>query len=144
MISNEEFASLRFKDFFPCLVPAILENWEYQDRNWVGEAFGFTEWLCPEDSPSTLGSIALDLPELPQAGLEHLLNRLGLPLSLGMSREQVFSCLGPPINSFAFTNDRSTYDFQVSSGGSYLVSCTIKRDGGLCYLTMLSIDRPHA
>lgn len=143
MISNEEFATLRLKDFFPGLAPTQLENWEYQDRIWVGEAIGFTEWLCPEESPSTLGSIALDMLDLPQAGIEQLLKRLSLSLSAGMSREQVFSNLGNPIKSYAFANDRSTYDFQVCSGGSYLVSCTIKNNGGLCYLSVLSTSKPH-
>jgi hypothetical protein len=140
MISNEDFSKLRLRDFFPDLEPVPLKDWEYEGRIWVGEAIGFTEWLYPEETPTILGSIALYMPELPKAGLDNLLSRLSLPLSTGMSCEQVFGVFGSPTKTYAFAEDRSTYEFRACNGGSYLVSCTIKNEGGLCYLTMLSTN----
>ena len=59
MISHSHFGRLRLADFRPEEGVAALENWEFMDQMWVGEAVGFSEWLRLEDEPDTLRSLAI-------------------------------------------------------------------------------------
>src|SRR3954447_21497271 len=51
MIPHTKFGQLRLKQFLPDADIAELEDWEYEERVWVGEAVGFSEWLRPVEDP---------------------------------------------------------------------------------------------
>jgi len=55
MITHSDFKKLRLNQFFSDLEPTKLENWEFMGNIWVGEAIGFSEWLCLEQTPNELG-----------------------------------------------------------------------------------------
>jgi hypothetical protein len=84
---HDAFGQLRLADFVrpDDLVP--LRNWEYLERIWVGEAWGFTAWLRLESDPEVTRSVELALPALPASTAKTMLAALGLPLRYGMSRE---------------------------------------------------------
>ena len=92
MIPYSEFASLRLSQFRPDTEITPLEDWEYEDRTWVGEAIGFSEWLRPADSPEVLGSLAIDFDEFPAPAAERVLQAIGLSVRPGMTIDELWCC----------------------------------------------------
>jgi len=135
MIPHSEFHQLRLVDFVPDVV--LLTDWQFMGRTWVGQAVGFTEWLMPEDSPDTLGSIALDLVALSPSVSETVLARLGLSMRRGMTASEVGAVLGTCLSTKRFVEDRLSHDFEVGGGDRYSVNCTIHRDDGLIYVVVM-------
>ena len=85
LIPYDRFERLRLSQLHPDAARiATLRNWEFMGGVWVGEADGFTAFLCPEASPDTLGSIELDLLDLPEALGARVLAAIELPLQSGM------------------------------------------------------------
>src|SRR6516165_5206795 len=96
LIPYERFGKLRLSQFFPDRKVVNdpkdrgkgkrfvqnditeLEDWEFMDRVWVGEAIGFTEWLRLQDDPKVLRSISLHLAELPKSVAEAVFQTIGL------------------------------------------------------------------
>lgn len=138
--SYEDFGALRLKAFVSRGVRA-LQNWEYADERWVGEAIGFTEILRLERDPEVVRSVAVALVDLPERVQAALLGAIGLPLRRGMTLGQITRVLGKPTGTHKFVPDRTTYEFRVGSP-RYRVSCTILAEGGLIYVTMLAPTRP--
>ena len=137
MITHQAFKKLRLNQFFPDIAVVALENWEFMDQLWVGEAIGFSEWLCFEERPTELGLLALDLNGLPDAGCRAVLQALDLPLAKGMSIAEIETVLGQADRTNQFVPDRKSYDFLVTNGEPYHISCTVLNDGGLSYLVVM-------
>lgn len=133
---RQEFAKLRLGQFFPTETVRRLENWEFMGRTWIGEAIGFSEWLCPVESETELQSLAIDFEVLPRNGCERVLATLGLPLKPGMSEDSVRNVLGEPIEVQQFVSDRKSLEFKCGTGETYTISCTLKEAGGLSYLVV--------
>lgn len=133
-----EFRRLRLSDFVGLESVALVADWEYMDRVWVGEAVGFSEWLCLETNPSVLGSMAVDFDGLDSSVVQRILERLGLPLCAGMGADAIARLLGEPCAERVFGPDRSTFEYLVGADDRYTLSCTVKKDGGLVYCTLIS------
>lgn len=137
MIPHNCFIFLRLAQFIPMEAITQLDQWEYMDQFWVGEAVGFSEWLRPQNDPEALGSMALDFATLPQDVAEHILETLELPLRPGMSLGQIEAVLGHPNDTLAFTQDRKTYEFAPRAEYPYAISCTVRKTDGLTYLVVM-------
>jgi hypothetical protein len=139
--SWSDFARLRLRQFADPEAIVPLEDWEYMGCLWVGEAIGFTEWLCVEAEPEILRSVALALGALPEAVAAAILERLGLPmLRRGLDADTIEGALGPCIERARFVADRETLEFEVGAPEAYQVSCTVHRDEGLIHVTMMRAD----
>jgi hypothetical protein len=138
MISYAAFGALRLKDFVNVPV-TTLENWEFMDKEWVGEALGFSEWLRLQSDPATLRSLALDFEGFPAASSTRVLAVLGLRLRGGMTLDQLRQVLGEPLEVVAFVPDRTTYEFATGGEDPFNVSCTVRSDTGLSYVL---VSRP--
>lgn len=138
LVPYAEFGSLRLAHFVDLDRLVDLEGWEYLDHIWVGEAVGFSEWLRLASAPEVLGSLAVDLVELPPSAVGQILGKLRLPLRAGMTIHEVSAVLGEPRASLMFTPDRETFEYLVGAEDRYTLSCTINHEGGLVYLTVLS------
>jgi hypothetical protein len=84
MISHARFGKLRLAEFRPDAEIAELDNWEFMDRIWVGEAIGFSEWLRLKNKPETLRSLAIDFSEFPGQAAADVLRAIDLPVRAGM------------------------------------------------------------
>ena len=135
MLPHVKFAALRLSSFVPQEEISPLDNWEFLDRLWVGEAVGFSEWLRDKGSPTALGSLSLDL-ELSEQTWDAVLVKIGLPLKKGMPLSEVEAVLGTPREVQAFVGDRKSYNFRVGAPEAYDVSCTIHDRAGLIYLVV--------
>lgn len=135
MIPFREFAALRLTHFArPGEEVVRLEEWEFQDEVWVGEALGLTQFLRRRAEPATLRSIGLDLDALPDALTQDLLDTLDLPLRFGMSEDEVRARMGCPCGAVSFAGS-SSLEFEVPvDDGTYTVSCTVDPEDGLVYL----------
>ena len=142
MIPHEDFHRLRLESFFPGVEIVQLENWEFLDRIWIGEAIGFSEWLRPTEQPDELGSLAIDFVELPEQNTMEILSVLDLPLSRGMLVDEIRKRLGEPVSEHHFVKDRVTYEFLRGGSEPYLISCTVLNEGGLTYV-VISIPPTH-
>jgi hypothetical protein len=125
---------MRLRDFASDVVE--LDDWEFMGRVWLGEAIGFSEWLRPVDDPEQLGSLALDLCDLPPELIEHVLGRLQLPLSRGMDLAQIRGHLGNPVGTQKFASDRRSFDFKCDG---YLIGCTVHDADGLIYIVVMPL-----
>ena len=111
-----------------------LDGWEFMGRLWVGEAIGFSEWLRPADDPARLGSLALDLCDLPPDLSARVLDRLHLPLSRGMDLARIRGRLGDPVGTQRFVSDRCSFKFSIDG---YSISCTVHDADGLIYVVVM-------
>jgi hypothetical protein len=137
LLPHDQFGRLRLADFASAEVEITeVEDWEYLDRMWIGEVIGFTEWLRPVEKPDVLGSLSLDLLDLPQEMSQRIFDALRLPLSRGMKYDQVKSVLGEPVGADQFISSQTTYDFHCGSKWQYEIGCTIRDENGLSYLTI--------
>src|SRR5262249_10296475 len=134
---------LRLVDYVPAHDIVQLDGWEYLDREWLGEAKGFTEWLRLESDPDVLRSIALGLQALSASVITAVLTTLRLPLSCGMTFQEIALVLGQPVELSTFVPDRTTYDFHIDDVDAYTVGCTVYQDHGLIYLTVHPTPLPE-
>lgn len=145
LISHEEFGRLRLSQFVQdASTTDELEDWEYMDCLWVGEAIGFTEWLRYQDEPETLGCISLDLEALPAEVEQKILSHIHLPLHRGMDYTQVVGVLGEPDGVQEFVAEQKSYEFNIGSASRYLVDCTIHQGSGLKYITVVALEPDEA
>jgi hypothetical protein len=121
MLTHNEFQKLRLSQFVDAREITELVDWEFLGHEWVGEAIGFTEWLRPRSSPDLLGSIALDLGELPTQVAEACLSCIGLPLRRHMTRSQLVDLFGEPLRTFRFLEDRATHEFRIDTTDPYVL-----------------------
>jgi hypothetical protein len=143
MISHSRFGKLRLADFRSEAEIAELENWEFMDHMWVGEAIGFSEWLRLENKPDTLRSLAIDFSEFPEQAAAEVLQTIELPVRGGMKIDELRKLLGKPVKEERFVKDRVSYEFVVARPSKYNVSCTVLNKGGLTYLVVM-IPLPRA
>jgi hypothetical protein len=136
MISHARFGKLRLADFRPDAEIVQLENWEFMDRIWVGEAVGFSEWLRLENKPEVLGSLAIDFSEFPAKAAEEVVRAIDLPVRAGMKADRLRALLGKPVDEYRGVKDRVSYDFVIPGPPRYNVSCTVLNKGGLTYLVV--------
>jgi hypothetical protein len=136
MLSYAAFAALRLSQFAPPDEIVPLDNWEFLDQIWVGEAIGFSEWLRPRNNSNALESLALDLSELPASVSGAVLAKLGLPLKAGMRLHTIAAMLGEPTGTANFVDDRTTYEFRCGEPESYDVSCTVHDTVGLLHIAV--------
>jgi hypothetical protein len=139
MISHACFGALTLAQFLPDAEIAELENWEFMDRLWLGEAIGFSEWLRLENDPGVLRSLAIDFTGFPERAAAEVLRTTELPVRRGMKRDEICEVLGEPTNEVRLpkVKDRVTYQFVVGPP-RYDVSCTVRNDGGLSYLVVMA------
>ena len=140
MITYAAFGALRLRQFVDPNLVEILDDWEFMGRLWVGEAFGFSEFLRLRRRPRVLRSLSIDLLEFPTEQAQRVLALLGLPLAPGMSREQVDRLLGEPVRTLNYAPDRVTYEYVTDGRQPYEVSCTLREDVGLAYI---NVKRPR-
>lgn len=147
LISYSELAALRLttlaSDVKGLPGPIVsLENWQYQGREWIGEGVGaFTDFLRPINDPTRVGAVSLDLVDLPDVFQVEVLRKLRLPLVRGMSKDAVIASMGrAPARVMKFAEDRVTLEFEVGDRWRYEVSCTIRDDAGLTFVTLIRRD----
>ena len=136
MIPYERFGKLRLGRFLPVEDIVRLDNWEFMDNLWVGEAVGFSEWLRLKDDPDILRSIAIDFAKFPPQAAA-VLSEIGLPVRAGMELEHLRRLFGEPINQHRFVEDRVTFEFLTDEPHPYRVSCTLLDSGALIYLVVM-------
>ena len=136
MISHARFGKLRIAQFRPDAEIAELDNWEFMDHIWVGEAVGFSEWLRLKKEPETLRSLAIDFSEFPEPA--EVLRTIGLSVRGGMKLNELRDLLGEPVKEQRFVKDRVSYEFVVPGPPKYDVSCTVLNKGGLTYLVVMA------
>jgi hypothetical protein len=141
-ISHDAFGRLRLVDFLSTEHLEQLCGWEYLDRDWVGEASGFTEWLRLDSQRDVTRSIAIDLAALPETTVQNMLAALRLPLRAGLDRQEIVAVLGEPTEIQTFVHDRVTLVFDVCAVDPYEVSCTVHQEQGLTYLTVHTTPLP--
>ena len=137
LISYGAFGKLRLCSFLRRGV-VDLENWEFDGRRWIGEAYVFTEVLRLERDPTIVRAVSVDLIELPRAPRTALLEALGLPLRRGMQLDELTVLFGRPRRSCAFVDDRTTYEFRIGRRWRYRLHCVLLHDGGLIYVQLLT------
>ena len=142
MISHSHFGRLRLAAFRPDESVAALENWEFMDQTWIGEAVGFSEWLRLESDPEVLRSLAIDFAEFPADAADEVLQTVELPVRRGMQLHELEPLLGKPVREHRFTEKRVSYDFVLAGPPHYVVSCTVLNAGGLTYLVIM-VPRPE-
>ncbi len=138
MIDYADFRRLRLADFLAPTEIVLLHEWEFEERLWVGEAHGFSEWLRLASTPEELGSIGLDCSAFPRAAAQEVLSRLGLPIRPEMTIEELELILGPSRSSKRFVPDRVTYKFVTTGAEPFCISCTVLNEGGLTYLGVMT------
>jgi hypothetical protein len=135
MIPHVKFGQLRLKQFLPNAEIAELEDWEYEERVWVGEAVGFSEWLRPVEDPEILGSLSINFKEFPERAADQVLKAIELPLKRGMTADNLKAVLGEPVETLRFVPGKVTYGFMTPE--PYKVSCTVEDEGGLIFLEVM-------
>jgi hypothetical protein len=143
MISHAEFGKLRLMQFIPESELEELQGWEYMDHLWLGESYGFSEWLRLEAEPGILRCLALDFSDFPQEALLKVIKRLDLSVWGGMKLDPLIQLFGKPIHEEHFVKDRVTYEFSLQETAEYTLSCTVLNEGGLTYLVIQSPIPPE-
>lgn len=137
LIPHDQFGRLRLIQFLSDVDLAELENWEFMDHLWLGEAHGFSEWLRLEDDPEVLRSLAIDFAKFPEHAAKSVLRTIDLPVRRGMSLEDLDRLFGPRIAEYSLADDRLTCDYLTPKPNHYRISCTVLNDGGLSYLVVV-------
>jgi len=136
MISHTRFGKLRLAHFLPDADIAELDDWEFMDHIWVGEALGFSEWLRLASEPDKLRSLAIAFANFPEDVAAKVLKTIELPVRGGMRLPELRRLLGEPVEEHRFVKDRISYEFVVAGPPKYNVSCTVLQKGGLTYLVV--------
>ena len=119
-----------------------LQDWRYGERDWIGEAVGFTEWLRPASDPDSLGSLSLALTELPPRISQAVMHRMGLSLEAGMTLDDLGAILGAPVGGHQYDADRRSYEFVAGIRDRYRVGCTIQDGDGLVHVVIEPTNEP--
>jgi hypothetical protein len=139
MITHHELAPLRLKDFLPQTdrIEAV-DGWEFMDNVWLGEVYGFTEWLRLREDSEVLRLVSLDLADLDQEVADRILSILQLPLEYGMEPDEVNQVLGAPAGQVQPVPHRITYEYLLGNRDKYYISATIDQLDGLVYLVVIA------
>jgi len=130
-MSYEEFAKLRFLDFFP------ISDTYYDDdiggaETGIGlscvDGYAFTFFASPVDSCKQTAEIRLDFDhEYPVREAHALLDYLELPLRKGITYEQCAKALGNPEHQ----NPPAWFRYIVGATWPYYVGLFFEEQGGL-------------
>ncbi len=138
MISYDNFYKLKLEDFIVNKEEIeTVSNWEFMNAIWHGESVGFTEWLQLSKEAKEK-SISLDLNDLTDASIHKICSTLMLPITKGMTKEDVVKLFGMPKNVESFVSDRVTYEYIIGTTEKYYVALTIADDEGLIYLVLMN------
>ena len=137
IITAQAFRRLRLKDYFPDSEIALFSDWEFEDRLWVCESIGFTQWLRPHDAPEDTEYISLELETLPKRQVRHVIDQLKLDIEPGVEIKKVKDQFGEPSKEYVFTPNRKTFEFEVGEVDRFILSFTLLNDGGLTYFGMM-------
>ena len=147
LLPYNEFASLRMKEFWP---PSAQIDWftSYTTllgyANCDGEVYRYAYFIRDTQAPDDLGGIALESlgpDSCPEGAAERLLARLHLPLSAGMSLDEVLARLGEPVERSVTEPDMATHlEFVVGRDWPYHVFCSVWPGRGLQYIAVLRKD----
>lgn len=136
-IAHASFEQLRLRDFIEDC--SVIEDWEFMEDSWMGEAIGFTEFLSPTSQPSQTMSISVDLENLDAEITWQLFERLGLELEKGLTEEEIREDFGNDFIRESFREDRTTLVYLIgSSEREYYASFTIDNKAGMVYFTMMN------
>ncbi|MDF2178339.1 hypothetical protein P2G88_08755 [Aliiglaciecola sp. CAU 1673] len=136
MLPHKHFFSLRLAQFLAPETIETFDSWRFMGRDWLGEAFGATEFLRSKKHPDELRLIALDMVELPLHKVDEILGRLGLALRPGMDEQEIIALFGSPQKVHDFLPYRETLDYHISNPEPYQMSLTLIKDQGLSSLLL--------
>src|SRR5688572_19721850 len=104
-LSYEQFGLLRLRHFLDSATP-ITEHagFEWMNGSWWYEGVGFTWFGRLEDSPEHTAGFELFFEEIPLDTANRILKEVGVPITPGMSLEQISSQLGTPIDTQTFVD----------------------------------------
>jgi hypothetical protein len=135
-INYDSFYKLKLSDFFADKEGIeTLENWEFMDDIWFGEAIGFSEWLVLQHNIKEK-SISLDLNDFSDDMLSKIASALNLNIVKGLSKDAVMKQFGHPKNTVSFVSDRVSFEYIIGSIEKYYLSLTITDDEGLIYVVL--------
>lgn len=140
MLAHKQFFTLRLSDYLAPETVEEFDSWRFMGREWMGEAFGATEFLRLRSHPEFTLLINLDLQELPAVKIKELLQRLELAVSPGMDEKDILALLGAPTKRHDFLPDRQTFDYQLFQPDPYHLSLTLRKEKGLTNLLLLAED----
>lgn len=139
IISHSDFGKLRLSEVWPENKEIQkVYDFEFMGDIWVGEKYGFTEWLQLENEPTVTRSISIPLSEIPSHFVQKVLGLIGLDLEKGMSKEEVFSKLGRPIKVNRFVDDRESHEYILGGPDEYYLSLTVQDGKGLTYVVFMN------
>ncbi len=135
-INYDSFYKLKLSDFFADKEGIeTLENWEFMDDIWFGEAIGFSEWLVLQHNIKEK-SISLDLNDFSDDMLSKITSALNLKIVKGLSKDAVMKQFGHHKNTVSFVSDRVSLEYIIGSIEKYYLSLTITDDDGLIYVVL--------
>lgn len=137
MIDHETFKKLRLESFVPKNELSPLGGWEFEDRMWVGESYGFSEWLRPEEKTEDTEYISIHIPDFADEQTESISSQLDIRIEEEIEIKDLVSRYGEPSRTFEFTDDRKTFEFDVYGENPYTLSFTILNEGGLVLFGMM-------
>ena len=142
MIPYSQFGQLRLCDLLDATTEIVsLDDWEFMDRMWVGEAHGFTECLRLQTDPNVTRVLVIDFQDVSESESDALLTALDLAITRGDTVDTISRHLGiAPFETQQFVNDRKTFEYRVGLEEQYYVSATILNNGGLVYLAIMRHD----
>jgi len=144
MIDIEDFEKLRMSQFLDTSDITLVSDFEFMRQVSVGETFGFSEWLRTIQAPSKLWSLSIDFEDFPMT--QEVLSVLDLPLTPGMTIEELTRQFGPHEKMWSFVDDRRAYEFFIPQPNpTYVLECTVMNVGGLSHVVIMVqsvLDRP--
>ena len=139
MINYENFGKLKLSEVWPENKDIHkVSNFEFMNDIWVGETYGFTEWLQLEKEPAITRSISIALLDTPDHVIERVLKQIGFDFEKGMTEEQITSILGKPIKIEKFVVDRHSNEYIIGTQDKYYLSLTFQQDKGLTYIVLMN------
>jgi hypothetical protein len=141
MITYVDISNLRFTEFLPEGTEVSEEgHYEWMNGLWHYEGIGFSWFGAPMDDPTSTACLELFADEVPANVMERIMERIGLPLAFGTSRERIETLLGKPFTTSTFSDDRISCEFMTTGTEPYYISCTILHDGGLVFFSLMRED----
>jgi len=141
VISYPKFSRLRLRRFVPATTQVTEhDGFEWMKGRWWYEGIAFTWFGRLEETPDETGGLEILFEELPSRAAKRILYTIGLPVFPGMERARVLGCLGEPIGTDTFVDDRNTYRFLIGTSDQYEIGCTIQRDHGLIHVSIIRDD----
>lgn len=137
LLDYTSFIRLSFSTFITN--GTAVNEWEFMEEIWTGMALGFTTFLRPMHSSSSIQSISLDLESLDTEVSWQIFKKLGLELEKGVTEAEVQEDFGKEFVREDLREDRTTLVYLMkASKQEYYVSFTIDNQIGLVYFTIMN------